>query len=1343
MSIRAGPAVPRGSGRGSDMQALRVLARLHGLQLCHRDGLGQEVEPGVETLLAGLRGCGVEVGEVGHAPAALSRLKEELQDRLIEPLAVVAPGERPLVRGGPALRRHERVIGRITMEDGQQREGKLDVGDTGLGLPFVLPEGYHRIEVVADGAGGRAVGSGTIIVAPRMAFGSGEELGRTREWGCFLPLHALRTRDDRGIGDLGGLERLVEWVDALGGGVVGVLPLLAGSGSAAGEVSPYAPMSRLFWNELFLDLDALPEATDPPPSDFQDRARELAGSRLVRYEEAYELLRSALAPLVERWHQEGGDRSPAFMAFLREQTEATEYSRFRAAMDREGRDWRSWPREWRSGGIPASAMDPAEYRFHLYVQQRFREQLLRVAEGSNGREAGLYLDLPLGAHPTGYDVWSNPGLFAEGIGLGAPPDGFHSEGQDWGLSPILPLASRATGHAHYRAVVRESMRYAKWLRIDHVMGLHRQYWVPAGASANAGVYVRQPSEELHAIVRLESHRQGTVLVGEDLGTVPPEVRRAMDAGGIRRMYVVPFEIEAEGSRGLRPVPEGALAALNTHDLPPFAVAWEEPELQAALRAGIGVVLPPVEDGGEGVREALPALGGILSHLGRSRAGMVMVSLEDLWLERRPQNVPGGTDPESWRRRARLSLEEFMTDFRVLELLRELDRSRVAAGEPEGERQTGEAVPESGKEKGPEARLTADDLYLFNEGRHFRLYRKMGAHLSGGHGAGGVDFAVWAPGAEAVSVIGDFNGWDPHANPLRPRDASGIWEGRVPEAGKGALYKYEIRSQNGGYRVQKADPFGFRHEVPPSTASMVWDLDFEWGDEEWMNGRSRRNASDAPISVYEVHLGSWRRDPRDPGRLRGYRELAPELSEWVKQCGFTHVQLLPVTEHPFYGSWGYQTTGYFAPTSRYGSPQDLMFLIDHLHREGIGVILDWVPSHFPSDEHGLGYFDGTHLFEHADPRQGFHPDWESLIFNYGRNEVRAFLVSSALFWLEHYHVDALRVDAVASMLYLDYSREEGEWIPNRHGGRENLEAIDFLRTFNEEVYRAFPDVQTIAEESTAWPMVSRPTWLGGLGFGMKWDMGWMHDTLRYFGKDPVHRRHHHHELTFRALYAFNENFMLPLSHDEVVHGKGSLLSGMPGDGWQKRANLRLLLALQFLQPGKKLLFMGVEFGQWGEWDHDRSLEWHLLDHPAHTGIRRVVTDLNALYRREPALHRGDFLPAGFEWIVTEDSENSVLAFLRKDTGEGAGGVLVGVFNFTPVPRTNYRIGVPGGGRWTEVLNTDAELYGGSGWGNHGGVEAVPVGSHGRFHSLVLSLPPLGAVVLRSPEERLSAGEADAP
>ena len=632
-----------------------------------------------------------------------------------------------------------------------------------------------------------------------------------------------------------------------------------------------------------------------------------------------------------------------------------------------------------------------------------------------------------------------------------------------------------------------------------------------------------------------------------------------------------------------------------------------------------------------------------------------------------------------------------------------------------------------------------DVYYFKEGTHSTLYRVLGAHPELGPGRRGTRFAVWAPNAEHVAVIGDFNGWDGSAHPLERRpDSSGIWQGFVEGIAHGNIYKYRIDSRYGGYRVDKADPLAFASERAPETASIVWDLDYAWSDEDWMARRGGVNSLDAPMSVYEVHLGSWRRadDGRGGTRSLGYREIAEPLAEYVAEMGFTHVELMPLTEHPFYGSWGYQTTGYFAATSRYGTPQDLMALIDHLHCRGIGVILDWVPSHFPGNEHGLVYFDGSHLYEHRDPRQGYHPDWKSYIFNYGRNEVRSFLLSSAEFWLDRYHIDGLRVDAVASMLYLDYGRKEGEWVPNRHGGRENLEAMSFLRTLNRNVYRAHPDVQMIAEESTAWPMVSRPAEVGGLGFGQKWNMGWMHDTLKYFSRDPVHRAYHHGELTFSLYYAFQENFTLPLSHDEVVYGKGSLLRKMPGDEWQRFANLRALFAWMYTHPGKKLLFMGGEFGQWDEWSHERSVDWHLLEHASHRGIRRFLRDLNTLYRGEPALHGRDFSWDGFEWIDANDSDHSVLSYLRKGH-DGSRPVAI-VLNLVPVARQNYRIGVPGAGRWAEVLNSDAPLYGGSGQGNLGGVDSSPLPAHGRYHSLSLTLPPLGALVLVPERENAPNG-----
>ena len=625
-------------------------------------------------------------------------------------------------------------------------------------------------------------------------------------------------------------------------------------------------------------------------------------------------------------------------------------------------------------------------------------------------------------------------------------------------------------------------------------------------------------------------------------------------------------------------------------------------------------------------------------------------------------------------------------------------------------------------------LTEFDVHLWAEGSHYRAYEKLGAHQTERDGVAGTQFAVWAPDAERVSVLGDFNGWRWDEDPLYPVGSSGIWAGFLPGVGQGALYKYGVASRFLGYGAEKADPYAFASEVRPRTGSVVWDLSgYAWGDADWMASRGRRHGLDAPVAVYEVHLGSWRRAPDDGHRWLTYRELAPLLAEYVADLGYTHVELLPVSEHPFDASWGYQTVGYYAPTSRFGTPQDFMYLVDTLHQKGIGVILDWVPAHFPRDEHGLGYFDGTHLYEHSDPRQREHQDWGTFIFNYGRTEVSNFLISNALFWLDKYHIDGLRVDAVASMLYLDYSRKEGEWIPNRYGGRENLDAIGFLRRFNEVVYGQYPDVMTVAEESTAWPMVSRPTYVGGLGFGYKWDMGWMHDTLQYMSHDPVHRKWHHDRLTFRMLYAWHENYVLPLSHDEVVHGKGALLSKMPGDFWQKFANLRALYGYMYAQPGKKLLFMGGEFGQWDEWNHDASLDWHLLRWEPHQGLQRWVRDLNRLYTSEPALHELEANPAGFEWVDCCDGDGSTISLLRK--ARDPNDVLLFVCNFTPVPRTDYCVGVPHGGRWREVLNSDSTYYFGSGMGNGGGTEAENVGAHGRPHRLRITVPPLGMVAFK--------------
>ena len=622
-------------------------------------------------------------------------------------------------------------------------------------------------------------------------------------------------------------------------------------------------------------------------------------------------------------------------------------------------------------------------------------------------------------------------------------------------------------------------------------------------------------------------------------------------------------------------------------------------------------------------------------------------------------------------------------------------------------------------------FTDYDINLFRAGKNFRIYDKLGSHVIEVDGKAGTYFAVWAPSAKAVSVIGDFNGWDKSAHPLNPRwDSSGIYEGFIEGVESGATYKYAIQAQSGDW-LEKGDPYARLWETPPKTASIVWDTYYEWEDSDWMESRYEHNGIDSPYSVYEVHLGSWRKNEKNESL--SYRELATELVDYVKKMNYSHVEFLPVMEHPYFPSWGYQITGYFAPSSRFGGPQDFMYLIDKLHAAGIGVILDWVPSHFPNDAHGLAQFDGTHLYDHADPRKGFHPDWKSAIFNYGRNEVRSFLISNALFWLDRYHIDGLRVDAVASMLYLDYSRKQGEWIPNQYGGNENLEAIDFIREFNETVYREYPDSMTIAEESTAFSGVSRPTYIGGLGFGQKWMMGWMHDTLRYFKNDPIHRSYHHGELTFSLVYAFSENFMLPLSHDEVVHGKGPIIDRMPGDEWQRFANMRLLYGYMMTHPGSKLNFMGGEFGQTTEWSIERGIDWSLTQYKPHSTLQQFVADLNKLYRETTALYELAYEAKGFEWIDIGDHQNSVLSYLRR--GKDENDLVAVVHNFTPAVRTKYRVGVPYEGSYTPIINSDDEQYGGTGNYTQETMKAVPSEWNGRPNHIELTLPPLATLVFR--------------
>jgi 1,4-alpha-glucan branching enzyme len=660
---------------------------------------------------------------------------------------------------------------------------------------------------------------------------------------------------------------------------------------------------------------------------------------------------------------------------------------------------------------------------------------------------------------------------------------------------------------------------------------------------------------------------------------------------------------------------------------------------------------------------------------------------------------------------------------------ELDKAPASYRLEMDERDTGKRVFEDPYAPAYRVHIPDTDLYLFGEGTHYRTYDYMGAHVVTLNGVEGVQFVVWAPNAERVSVIGDFNRWDGRTHSMQNLGASGIWGLFVPGLGLNDIYKFEIRGQGGGLS-HKADPYAFAGELRPRTASRVWDVHaYEWQDEEWM--KARREQADPlnqPISVYECHLGSWKKvlDGKE-ARFMTYRELADDLIPYVKNLGFTHIELMPVTEHPFDGSWGYQTLGYYAVTSRFGSPDDFKFFVDRCHQEGIGVILDWVPAHFPKDPHGLAYFDGSHLYEHADPRKGEHRDWGTLIFNYDRNEVRTFLLSSAVFWADVYHLDGIRVDAVASMLYLDYSREAGDWVPNEFGGRENLGAVSFLKKFNEILHGEYPGFLTFAEESTAWPMVSRPVYLGGLGFGLKWNMGWMNDTLEYIEKEAIHRKYHHGEITFSLIYAFNENFILPLSHDEVVHGKGSMLDKMPGDTWQRFANLRLLYTYMWTHPGKKLLFMGSEFGQWTEWNDAEQLQWELTRYEPHHKLRNLLRDLNHKILGEASLHELDFDGSGFEWIDLHDSEQSVLSYIRK--AKDPKDCVIVALNFTPVPRENYRLGVPRAGYYREILNSDSEDYGGSNLGNAGGVQSEATPWMGRKQSVLLTIPPLGAVILK--------------
>ncbi|MCW2920834.1 MAG: 1,4-alpha-glucan branching enzyme [Thermoleophilia bacterium] len=1273
--------------------ALRELAHELGVQPEYRSVEGERMTASAQSLRSVFTALGIDADS--SPEAALAEWRATRAAKLVDAVHVCWDGEPTTLRFGESSEPIECVL---RLESGDEQELTVLPGEDAT-LPAGLPYGYHELQV----ASGARAATSRVICAPRHVRNTGID----GAWGVFVPLYAARSADDWGIGDLGSARALLELMDETGGALVGSTPLLATFLGDPFEPSPYAPVSRLFWNESYADLTALPEVTASRAAHRLVRDRDVLRRRdalrrlpLVDHQGVYELKRSVLEACAEQLADSSGERRDAFEAWRTAHPLVGDYAAFRSRLE---------------GG------DAATTHYHQYVQWAMETQL---ADLDSATRAGLYLDLPVGVHPDGFDRAHFSDLFAPGMSVGAPPDPLAAGGQDWGLPPLHPVRLRDSGYAYLIESMRHLMRHARAVRIDHVMGMHRLFWIPSELEASDGVYVGYHADEQWAIVCLESHRTGCAVVGEDLGTVPDTVREAMTEHQASRMYVMQFELDPGARDAIRPVPANALASVDTHDTPMWATAWTR--LDQDARSSIvdhlreQGVLDDTTKAGTGP-DPVAVHAAALRLLARGDAGAVVASLEDLWGETEPQNVPGTGSHEApnWVRRTTRTIEEIASDEVLMNQLKELTTLRSGAHDDAAANE---------RVRHDASRLTEQDLYLFGEGTHNRMHRVLGSHPCEVDGVAGTWFGVWAPNADHVSVVGDFNHWSAGEHPLASEGSSGIWQGWIPGVRAGTHYKYHVASPHNGYQVEKADPYARLAEEPPKTASVVWEDDYAWRDSDWMRTRGAANGANAPMSVYELHVGSWMRVPEDGDRSMTWRELAPRLIEHLQRTGFTHVELMPIMEHPFYGSWGYQTTGYFAPSSRYGTPDEFKWFVDELHAAGIGVLLDWVPSHFPTDQHGLGFFDGTHLYEHADPRQGFHPDWKSWIFNYSRPEVCSFLLSSALYWLEEFHVDGLRVDAVASMLYLDYSRKEGEWIPNAHGGRENLEAIDFLRRLNEDCYTAFPDIAMVAEESTAWGGVSRPTYVGGLGFGMKWDMGWMHDTLQYFGREPIHRRHHQGELTFRQIYAYTENFMLPLSHDEVVHGKGSLITRMPGDEWQQFANLRLLLAYMWLLPGKKLLFQGGEFAQGREWNHDASLDWHLLDQPQHAGIQALVGDLNRLYRATPALHQREFEHEGFAWVDTSDEEASVFSWLRHSATPGEGPVLV-VMNATPVLRHNYRVGVPQAGSWRELLNTDASAYWGGGQGNLGAVETTPVPIHGHGWSLNLTLPPLGAVVLQ--------------
>lgn len=1286
---------------------LRILAKLYQIETTYCDPFQKNKIVSNESLIAFLRAMHVDIANIEDSTALLKIARQHLLNKILDEVIVNWQGEVCYIPLNISKKLQNTGEWHLTLENGTayayklphstfvEKKISMSKSQYCIKLPMLLPCGYHHFTIEI----GNQRATCLIITAPKTGYVPSHE----KTFGFFAPMYSLQSKDQQLCGDLKLFSEFMQWAGSQGAGFLSTLPINALYLDDPYLPSPYSPISKLYWNEIYLDCQKIPEFNK---EDAHALKREDPGDE-VDFKLVYQQKRKILQAMSDRFFT--SDRHACIEEYLNTHADLMHYAQFRADGEKNN-----------------GYANNSNLQYHLYTQWQFDLQLTDLYQHAQQQNVLFYLDLPLSVYKNGYDNKRFANQFVSKITLGAPPDPIFHLGQNWDLAAGHPLGMKVAHYEYFIKTIDTIMRYIDLLRLDHVMGLHRLFWIPEGGGAEDGTYIHYQADALYAILLLESHRKKVGLIGENLGNVPHFVNQAMREHRLYQMYVLQYELDSNHPLRFEKIPEKSVCSLNTHDMAPFASYWQGKELQtfkelaliddedlkkrqAFRRKNVKHLLRFIK----GKHQSLSiedVFKSIITQLAQSSSQFLLLNIEDLWLEEKQQNIPTIAN-KSFRNKLRYTLEEIANNNVIKSIAEKMRQIRPASPPPAPKK--GMVIPYS--------LLSEDDIYLFNEGNHFRLYEKLGAHIQNVDGKAGIYFAVWAPNAKSVSVIGDFNGWEHGKHILFPHGTSGIWEGFIPNIDNGSLYKYFIRSHQFDYEIEKSDPFGFNFEIAPKTAAIVNDLNYEWHDKNWLDSRKDHQRLDSPISIYELHLGSWRRMPEENNRFLTYREIAPYLASYANEMGYTHVEFMPIMEHPYAASWGYQMTGYFAPTSRFGSPQDFMYLIDYLHEHNIGVILDWVPSHFPMDKHGLAYFDGTYLYEHTDPRKGYHPDWTSAIFNYSRHEVQAILISSANFWFDRYHIDGLRVDAVASMLYLDYSRKPNEWIPNQYGGRENLEAIHFLQKLNSVVYQNYPGIQTFAEESTAWTNVTKPPYVGGLGFGFKWDMGWMHDTLRYFSHDPIYRKYHHNDLTFRLLYAFTENFVLSLSHDEVVHGKKSLLNRMPGDVNEKFANLRLLFGYQFAQPGKKLLFMGDDFGQWDEWNHDKSLDWHLTEYLPHQQLQAWVKLLNHLYYNESALNELDNDPRGFAWINCEDHQQSVIAFMRKNAANNAYFVII--LNATPIARENYLVGVPNAGNFYLKANSDNDLYGGTGHILPETIISDQLPWNNYAYSICLNLPPL--------------------